>query len=97
MNVNLKSSRRVASLLLLSLVLAGCASGPAAPSPELLQRIEAARTRADHEAMATYYDREAAAARAIAENHRKSPRLQLCPFLPSPHPRRCTFSRPGDA
>ena len=71
MNINLKSSRRIASMLLLSLVLAGCASGPNAPSPELLQRIEAARTRGDHEALATHYNQEAAKARAIADNHRK--------------------------
>ena len=31
MKVNLKSSRRIASVLLLSLVLAGCASSPMAP------------------------------------------------------------------
>jgi len=71
MNVNLKSSRRIASLLLLSLVLAGCASSPSAPSPDLMQRIESARTRGDHEALATHYDQEAATARATAENHRK--------------------------
>ena len=71
MNINMKSSRRIASMLLLSLVLAGCASGPNAPAPELVQRIEAARTRGDHEALSTYYNQEAAKARAIAENHRK--------------------------
>ena len=71
MNINFKSSRRIASMLLLSLVLAGCASGPNAPSPELLQRIESARTRGDHEALATHYNQEAAKARAIADNHRK--------------------------
>ena len=71
MNVNFKSSRRIASALLLSLVLAGCASGPSAPSPELLQRIESARTRGDHEALAAHYNQEATKARAIAENHRK--------------------------
>jgi len=70
MNTKLKSSRRIASVLLLSLVLAGCASGPKAPSPKLLQRIEGARTRGDHEALATYYEREAAAARAMAANQR---------------------------
>lgn len=71
MSINLKSSRRIATMLLLSLVLAGCASGPNAPSPELLQRIESARTRGDHEALATHYSQEAAKARAIADNHRK--------------------------
>ena len=71
MNVTFKSSRRIASALLLSLVLAGCASGPGFPSPELLQRIESARTRGDHEALATHYSQQAAAARAIADDHRK--------------------------
>ena len=71
MKVSLKSSRRIASVLLLGLVLAGCASDPSAPSPELLQRIESARTRGEHEALATYFTQEAAKARALAENHRK--------------------------
>lgn len=71
MNLNFRSSRRIASALLLSVVLAGCASGPNAPSPELQQRIEAARTRSDHEALVTYYKEEAAAARARATEHRK--------------------------
>jgi hypothetical protein len=71
MNMNLKLSRRIASALLLSVVLAGCASGPNTPSPELQQRIEAARTRSDHEGLVTYYNQEAAAARAKAAEHRK--------------------------
>lgn len=71
MNISSKSSRRIASMLLLSVVLAGCASGPNAPSPDLLQRIEAARTRGDHEALAAHYDQETAKARAIADSHRK--------------------------
>ena len=37
----------------------------------MLQRIESARTQADHESLAAYYDREAAAARASAAQHRK--------------------------
>jgi hypothetical protein len=71
MNVNLKSSRDVALLLLLSVVLASCASGPNAPPPDLTQRVEAARTPSDHQALATYYDQQAAAARASAADHRK--------------------------
>jgi hypothetical protein len=55
----------------LSVALAGCASAPSAPSADMLQRIESARTPADHEALAAYYDREAAAARAMASTHRK--------------------------
>ncbi|WP_296447162.1 hypothetical protein [Rhodoferax sp. UBA5149] len=71
MNMNWKSLRRIVSVLLLGVVIAGCASGPNAPSPELRQRIEAARTRGDHEALVTYYDREATVARASAAEHRK--------------------------
>jgi len=71
MNSKLVSTRRIVSLLLLSAVLAGCASAPGGPSPDLLQRIESARTRGDHEALATYYTKQAAAARALATEHRK--------------------------
>ncbi|MEQ1803777.1 MAG: hypothetical protein ABL900_00215 [Burkholderiaceae bacterium] len=77
MSINFKSSRRIATMLLLSIVLAGCASGPNPPSPELLQRIESARTRADHEGLAAYYNQEAAKARAIADNHRKMAKSYL--------------------
>ena len=61
---------RGASALLLSVVLAGCASGPPAHSPELHRQIESASTGSEHAALATYYDREAAAARASAAEHR---------------------------
>jgi hypothetical protein len=71
MKLNLKSSRRIASLLLLSVVLASCASGPFAPEQDPVQRVEAARTSSDHQALATYYDQKAAAARASAAEHRK--------------------------
>jgi outer membrane murein-binding lipoprotein Lpp len=71
MNTNLKLAQRIAAVLFVGVVLAGCASAPNAPSPELLQQIESARTRADYEALATYYDREATAARATAVQHRK--------------------------
>ena len=77
MSTNLKPSRRIATLLLWGgialsgLALSGCAGVSTAPSPELLQQIETAHTRADHEALATYYDRQAVAARAIGAEHRK--------------------------
>lgn len=71
MITNLNSSRRIASAFLLSVLVAGCASGPNAPPTDLLQRIESARSRDDHEALAAYYDREASAARASAIAHRK--------------------------
>ena len=71
MNTTWKSPQRIASVLLLSVVLAGCASGPNAPPPALQQQIETARTRSDHETLASYYQREAAASRAVAAEHRK--------------------------
>lgn len=71
MNATLEASRRIASAIFLSVIMAGCASGPTAPPADLVQRIETARTPADHEALASYYDREASAARASAAAHRK--------------------------
>lgn len=74
MTSKLTSSRRIISLLLVGAALAGCATGPSGSSPELLQKIESASTRSDHEALATYYDQQAAAARALAAEHRKMAR-----------------------
>lgn len=66
-----KSPRRVASLLLWSVVIAGCAGGPKSPSPALQQQIESATSRTEHVALAAFYDREAAGARTNAANHRR--------------------------
>jgi hypothetical protein len=71
MNVNLKASHHFASLMLLSLALVGCAANPTAPPPELVQRIESARTRGDHEALAKHFEQQAAAARLLGAEHRK--------------------------
>lgn len=71
MNTLWKSPRRVASLLLVGVVMAGCAAGPKSPSPELQQQIESAKTRSEHVALAAFYDREAAGARASAALHRR--------------------------
>ena len=71
MNITFKSSRCIASTLLLGLGLAGCAAAPNMASPELLQRIESARTRGEHQALAAHYDQQAVAARAVAADHRK--------------------------
>lgn len=70
MNVLLNSIRRIALLLLLGLLLVGCASGPILP-PDVLQRIESARTRDDHLALAAYFEQQGAAARAVAVEHTK--------------------------
>lgn len=71
MNMYWKLLRRIVPVLLLGAVLAGCASGPNNPPPEIVQRIEAARSRGDHEGLVAYYDQEATAARARAVEHRK--------------------------
>lgn len=72
MNMNLRSTRRVTALMLLfGAALAGCAELGTSTSPALQQQIEAARTPADHEALAAYYVNEAAAARTKATEHRK--------------------------
>ena len=71
MNTNLKLSRRIASVLLLSVVLASGASAQTVTAPDLMQKMEAARTRGDYEALATYYDQQATATRGIATEHRK--------------------------
>lgn len=66
------SSRRfAATLLFVGIGLAGCAGvATTTPPPAIQQQIEAARTPADHEALAAYYVKEAAAARAKVAEHR---------------------------
>ena len=72
MRTNFQSHRRIASVLLLvGIALSGCAGLTTAASPALQQQIEAARTRADHEALVKHYNGEAATARAKAAEHRK--------------------------
>jgi len=67
MRIAWKPSLGVSSLLLAGIVLAGCASGPELPSP---QQIEAARTRADHEALAAGFAYQADMARRDVAMHR---------------------------
>lgn len=76
-----KSSRHLAALLLLiGIGLSGCAGFATSPPAAIQQQIEAARTPADHEALASYYVKEAASARAGADNHRRMGRAyQLAP------------------
>ena len=79
MKTNPKLSRRIASALLLSVVLSGCAGVSTTPSAALLQQIESATTPADHEALAAYYTQEAAKARANAAEHRKMAKAYVAP------------------
>jgi len=71
MNRNLQSARQLASALLVSAVLAGCATAPNASSQDLPQRIEAALASSEHEALIAYYKGQAAAARAKVAEHRR--------------------------
>lgn len=72
MTTSLNSSRRVAAMLLLiGIGLTGCAGVATSPPPAIQGQIEAARTPTDHQALATYYTQESAAARAKAAEHRK--------------------------
>lgn len=76
MKLTLNTTKVIAASFMLGVVLAGCASGTPTPtaSPQLIQRIESARTPADHESLAQYYEEEATAARARAAEHRKMAR-----------------------
>jgi hypothetical protein len=72
MKTNFGSRRRIAAVLVLATAaLAGCAGLATTPSAALQQQIEAARSPADHQALAKHYVAEAAAARAKAAEHRK--------------------------
>lgn len=71
----MKSLRVAAVLSIAALALAGCAALPAGPTPaELLQKVQGARTRAEHESLAAYYSGVAASARAEAQAHREMAR-----------------------
>lgn len=71
MKTNFKSIPSLASILLASAVLAGCGAMSSSPTPDVQQRIEAARTRADHASLGDYYGKQAAIARSAAAEHRK--------------------------
>lgn len=58
-------------LLIGATVLSACANGPTHPSAQLAKSIAAARTPADHEALAKYYDGEASANRARVKKYQK--------------------------
>lgn len=74
MSSDMLSTRRLATVGLVGLVLAGCAAVAPGPSVDLLQRIESARTRADHESLAAHFSKEAASAREKAGLHRRMAR-----------------------
>lgn len=59
------------ALLLLGPLLTGCATEAMQQREAIEQRAAGARTRADHEAVAAWYEREAAAARENAARHQR--------------------------
>ena len=71
MHTAVASFWRTVLALSLSALLVACVGNPPAPPAEIAQKIEAANTRTDHEALASYYVKEAATARAVADKHRK--------------------------
>lgn len=74
MNANSTLLRRAALGMTLALLLAGCATNPAPTPADIVQRIETAKTPADHEALVAYYAQEANKARANAALHRNMAR-----------------------
>jgi hypothetical protein len=63
-------SRRWGVLAAVILILGGCATDGSVKPVGLGQKIEAARTRADHQEIAVVYERQAESDRAAAERHR---------------------------
>jgi hypothetical protein len=60
-----------AALLLASLILVGPRAAHSLEADDIPAAVENAKTAADHEALAAYFDGEAKAARASAERHRR--------------------------
>lgn len=77
----MKKSIPIVAVLLLGLALTGCASGPSSPSAQLQQQIETARTPTDHEALAKYYEAEAAKAVQRAIDHRRMSKTYITAAL----------------
>jgi len=71
MKRNPRSIGRAASALLLSAVLAGCATAPKAFLTDLPGHIETAHSRSDHEALIAYCKAQAVEARAKVPEHRR--------------------------
>ena len=59
-----------AFFLLLSATLTGLASAAPSAPPEILQKIDSARSRADHEPLVSYYVKQAKDVRGMAALHR---------------------------
>lgn len=73
------------AVLMAALALGGCAGGANSPSAQLAEKIESAKTAADHEEIAKYYEAEAVKARAQAADHRKLKTLYQGVSARAPH------------
>ena len=61
----------VAALLAVNVSLGGCISSGSEKPARLQEKIEDARTKADHEELAGYYEQEASALQARAKQHKQ--------------------------
>lgn len=66
-----KSKIGLGLLLLGVIFLSACANGPTNPSAQLAKAIASARTPAEHDALAKYYDGEAIASRTHAGKYQR--------------------------
>lgn len=68
----LRTPQLLAALLVAGALLGGCATAEkTSPSASLQQQVQSAHTKAEHQNLAAYYDKEAGMAHAAAETHRK--------------------------
>lgn len=63
--------RAGSGLLVLGLLLCGCATEASQKSTPTAEQIASARTRLDHEELAAWYEQEATAAKEKADRHRR--------------------------
>lgn len=66
-----RAMRWAAALLLAGGMSLPATYAPAAEEMDIVQKIQSAKTPADHEAIAAYYDQQAAAAKKKAAEHEK--------------------------
>jgi hypothetical protein len=77
MKTNRMWTKSLAFGLLMGIAAIGFAATPEAPPADIVQKIESAKTPANHEALAAYFANEASTARAQADQHAKMGKLYL--------------------
>lgn len=76
------SKASVTTAMLTVFLLGGCAStAPALSSHALPMKIESARTQADHDLIALFYEKQASTARDLADRHRQLAETYKGPVL----------------